>query len=82
MAPKSARIFNIGLRFGTLGARFLFVFFPAKYPNVDGGICNGITSPLSDESDIGFCETEDPYQSWRWSEQWLPHAAWFLLAIR
>jgi len=57
------------------------IYGPAKFPNADGGICNGITSSLSDESDIGFCETEDPFQSWRWSEQWLPHAAWFLLAM-
>ncbi len=57
------------------------IYGPAKFPNADGGICNGITSSLSDENDIGFCETEDPFQSWRWSEQWLPHAAWFLLAM-
>ncbi len=53
------------------------IYGPAKFPNADGGICNGITSSLADETDIGFCETEDPFQSWRWSEQWLPHAAWF-----
>ncbi len=53
----------------------------AKFPNVDGGICNGITSSMTDEADIAFCETEDPYQSWRWGEQWLPHAAWFMLAV-
>lgn len=57
------------------------IYGPAKFPNADGGICNGITSSLTDETDIGFCETEDPFQSWRWSEQWLPHAAWFLLAM-
>ncbi len=57
------------------------VYAVAKFPNVDGGICNGITSSLTDESAIAFCETEDPMQSWRWSEQWLPHAAWFLLAM-
>ena len=53
----------------------------AKFPNETGGICNGITSSIANEDDIAFCETEDPNQSWRWSEQWLPHAAWFLLAI-
>lgn len=53
----------------------------AKFPNAVGGICNGITSKLEDETGITFCETEDPFQSWRWSEQWLPHAAWFLLAM-
>ncbi len=57
------------------------IYGPAKFPNADGGICNGITSSLIDEHSIAFCETEDPMQSWRWSEQWLPHAAWFLLAM-
>lgn len=31
MAPNSARLLNISLRFGTLGVRFMFVFFLAKY---------------------------------------------------
>lgn len=53
----------------------------AKIPNADGGICNGITSALEDERDITFCQTEDLLQSWRWGEQWLPHSAWFLLAL-
>ncbi len=57
------------------------IYGPAKFPNADGGICNGITSSLTDETGIAFCETEDPSHSWRWSEQWLPHAAWFLLAM-
>jgi hypothetical protein len=45
-------------------------------------VCNGITSGLHDEDDIDFkmpWET-DITQSWRWSEQWLPHAAWLFLA--
>lgn len=53
----------------------------AKFPNADGGICNGITSSMHDEDDVAFCESENPFQSWRWSEQWLPHSAWFLLAM-
>ena len=56
-------------------------YAPFKVPHARGGICNGITSGLLDESDIAFCPTEDPFHSWRWSEQWLPHATWFLLAI-
>jgi hypothetical protein len=52
-------------------------------PLVCGGICNGVTSGFEDESDIAF-DTEGlrdrPDVSWRWTEQWIPHAAWFVLA--
>ncbi len=52
--------------------------------NVPGGISNGITSGFNDEHDIDFlpeiCE-KNPFHRWRWSEQWIPHSAWFLLAI-
>ncbi|MDG9666633.1 glycoside hydrolase family 9 protein [Hahella sp. CR1] len=51
------------------------------YPASKGGVCNGITSSLHDEMDVAMMETEDPLHSWRWSEQWLPHAAWWLLAF-
>lgn len=47
-----------------------------------GGISNGITgregSP--DGSGIDF-KFSDGGNEWRWTEQWLPHAAWFLQAI-
>ncbi len=55
-----------------------------QYTNAPGGICNGITSGFADEDDIDF---QVPYDvtgqdsDWRWGEQWLPHAAWFLLAV-
>ena len=57
--------------------------YEAGYWNAPGGVCNGITSGLADEDDIDFkspSET-DPSQSWRWSEQWLPHGAWLFLAL-
>ncbi|HEY2928997.1 glycoside hydrolase family 9 protein [Piscinibacter sp.] len=53
------------------------------YWNAPGGVCNGITGGLDNEDDIDFRmpgET-DPTQSWRWSEQWLPHAAWLFAAL-
>jgi hypothetical protein len=53
----------------------------AKIGHPRGGICNGITAGLNDETAIAFCETEDVMHSWRWSELWIPHAAWFLLAL-
>jgi hypothetical protein len=46
-----------------------------------GGISNGITGKEGngDGSGIDF-KTEDKGNEWRWTEQWIPHAAWFLQA--
>jgi hypothetical protein len=54
------------------------------WPNAPGGVCNGITSGFDDEHDIALLPAphdQDPAQNWRWSEQWLPHGAWLLLAL-
>ena len=55
-----------------------------EYTNAPGGIVNGITSGLDDENDIDFnlsyARTGKDYD-WRWAEQWLPHASWFMLAV-
>lgn len=50
--------------------------------NFKGGICNGITSAVSNEADITFMPytTTELWNNWRWIEQWLPHNAWFLTA--
>jgi hypothetical protein len=47
-----------------------------------GGISNGITGKdgNGDGSGIDFKE-EAEGNEWRWTEQWLPHAAWFMQAI-
>ena len=47
-----------------------------------GGISNGITGgkDRGDGSGIDF-RTADNGNEWRWTEQWLPHAAWFLDAL-
>ncbi|MDP9077997.1 MAG: glycoside hydrolase family 9 protein [Bacteroidota bacterium] len=47
-----------------------------------GGISNGITGGKDngDGSGIDY-KTEDNGNEWRWTEQWIPHAAWFLQAI-
>lgn len=53
-----------------------------KWPNVLGGICNGITAGAEDESDVDFGRTDlAGDHGWRWHEQWLPHAAWFVIAL-
>lgn len=54
------------------------------YPNAPGGICNGITAGFDDLHDIALLP--EPYDkdfdhNWRWGEQWIPHAAWFLMAV-
>jgi len=55
-----------------------------EYTNAPGGIVNGITSGFDDEDDI---DLNLPYavtgkdSDWRWAEQWLPHAAWYMLAV-
>ena len=54
------------------------------FTNCPGGICNGITAGLEDENDIAFHTSDNTPgldDNWRWGEQWLPHAAWFLLAV-
>jgi len=55
-----------------------------EYTATAGGICNGITAGLYDETDIdlnrGYLETGKD-NDWRWAEQWLPHSTWYLIAI-
>ena len=47
-----------------------------------GGVSNGITGKKGnlDGSGIDF-KTSDDGNEWRWTEQWLPHAAYFLQAV-
>ncbi|WP_448702633.1 glycoside hydrolase family 9 protein [Mucilaginibacter sp. AW1-3] len=47
-----------------------------------GGISNGITGKdgNADGSGIDF-KTSAEGNEWRWTEQWIPHAAWFLQAV-
>ncbi len=52
--------------------------------NAKGGVSNGITGGFEDEEDIAFnppAQKDDMLQNWRWGEQWIPHGAWYLLAI-
>jgi hypothetical protein len=62
-----------------------YMFFKSyKYTGSPGGIMNGITSGLDSEDGIafnlGFAATGKD-EDWRWTEQWLPHAAWYLYAV-
>jgi len=60
--------------------------YPSKngFANYTGGICNGITSDTTDEDAIAWMPYPEGltyWKNWRWIEQWLPHDAWYLLAI-
>lgn len=62
-----------------------YMFFRSwKYTNAPGAIVNGITAAPDDEDGIafrlGYAETGKD-DDWRWTEEWLPHAAWFLYAV-
>lgn len=49
-----------------------------------GGIINGITGGLKDEEHgIEFImkPTEEIVDNWRWAEQWIPHATWYMYAL-
>lgn len=58
--------------------------YEAQWKNLPGGIVNGITSGFLDENDIDFLPSEladKGDHQWRWSEQWLPNAIWYLVAL-
>ena len=47
-----------------------------------GGISNGITGAKENPDGTGIdFRYEDNGNEWRWSEQWIPHTAWFLQAL-
>jgi len=47
-----------------------------------GGISNGITGAKNNPDGTGIeFKYEDNGNEWRWSEQWIPHTAWFLQAL-
>ena len=62
-----------------------YMFFRSyRYTAAPGGISNGITAAPDNEDGIafnrGFAVTGKD-EDWRWTEQWLPHAAWYLYAV-
>jgi len=55
-----------------------------EYTNATGGIVNGITAGFEDPQGIDFNlphTVTGADHDWRWGEQWLPHATWYLLAV-
>jgi hypothetical protein len=57
--------------------------YMSVYQNSPGGILNGITSGFDDEDAIAVLPdvSHAAGNEWRWAEQWIPHSAWFLLAV-
>lgn len=68
---------------GQRNAQYMF-FRSYEYTSAPGAIINGITAGLDDEDGIafnlGYAQTGRD-DDWRWTEQWLPHAAWYLYAV-
>jgi hypothetical protein len=62
-----------------------YLFFDSwEFTNAPGGISNGITAGFKDEQDIDYNLTYHQTgadNDWRWQEQWLPHGAWYILAV-
>jgi hypothetical protein len=62
-----------------------YMFFRSyKYTGAPGGIMNGITAGVDNENGIAFNlgdAVTDKNEDWRWTEQRLPNAAWYLYAV-
>lgn len=58
---------------------------PPYHGTLAGGISNGLTGSATDGSGIqwlsGDANPDNCWKNWRWSEQWLPHSAWMLVAV-
>ena len=77
--------FDAGMLMGSGHGNAPYMFFRSyKYTNAPGAIINGITAGRSDEDGIAFNEgfaVTGKDEDWRWTEEWLPHAAWYLFAV-
>ncbi|HEY9045680.1 MAG TPA: glycoside hydrolase family 9 protein [Ohtaekwangia sp.] len=76
--------YDASMLHGTGRNNIAYMFFGTyQYTNAPGGICNGITGGYDDEDgidyDLSYLKTGKD-DDWRWAEQWLPHAAWYLVA--
>ena len=77
--------FDVSLLIGSGHGDAAYMFFRSyKYTNAPGAIVNGITASENDEDGIAFNQgfaVTGKDEDWRWTEGWLPHAAWYLYAI-
>jgi Glycosyl hydrolase family 9/Cellulase N-terminal ig-like domain len=77
--------YDASLMMGTGHGFAPYMFFESyKYASAPGSIVNGITAAINNEDGIawnqGYAATGAD-DDWRWTEEWLPHAAWFLYAV-
>jgi Glycosyl hydrolase family 9/Cellulase N-terminal ig-like domain len=77
--------FDTSLLMGSGHGDASYMFFHSyQYNNAPGAIVNGITAGLNDEDGIAFNQgyaVTGKDEDWRWTEGWLPHAAWYLYAV-
>jgi hypothetical protein len=77
--------FDVSLLIGSGHGDAAYKFFTSyKYTNAPGAIVNGITASEESEDGIAFNQgfaVTGKDEDWRWTEGWLPHAAWYLYAI-
>jgi Glycosyl hydrolase family 9/Cellulase N-terminal ig-like domain len=77
--------FDASMLIGSGHGNAPYMFFRSyKYTNAPGAIMNGVTSALNDEDGIAFNQgyaVTGQDEDWRWTEEWLPHAAWYLYAV-
>jgi len=77
--------FDTSMLMGSGHGNAAYMFFRSyKYTNASGAIINGITSGSDNEDGIAFNQgfaVTGMDEDWRWTEGWLPHAAWYLYAI-
>jgi len=77
--------YEVSLLIGSGHGDAAYMFFRSwKYTNAPGAIVNGITAAEDDEDGIAFNQgfaVTGKDEDWRWTEGWLPHAAWYLYAI-
>ena len=77
--------YNTSMLMGSGQRNAQYMFFKSyEYTSAPGAIINGITAGLDDEDGIafnlGYAQTGRD-DDWRWTEQWLPHDAWYLYAV-
>ena len=77
--------YDSSLLMGSGHGNAAYMFFGSyKYTSAPGAVINGVTAAAQDEDGIAFNQgyaVTGKDEDWRWTEEWLPHAAWYLYAI-